>query len=184
MRNFTMDLRRNLFRNKQLHSLKYIVPYVIRTFINLIPRAWIFPLFFILCYLRHYLQRKNYSLILFTALVAPVLSVCHLQFSCRTWCLLEVKNDGKHSNPRNQRELEEIGLLLLIFKGGGKIMDGLYNNLFDIYIGRLIKSLRPFVVYNLLACRYSAGLQRISICYRKSIYYIYIGYRILYILHR
>ena len=34
--------------------------------------------------------------------------------------MLEVKNDVKHSKPRNLCELEEIGLVQLIINGSGK----------------------------------------------------------------
>ena len=46
----------------------------------------------------------------------------------------------------NLCELEEIGLLWLVIKGGGKRTDSLYDNQFDTYIGRLINNLSIFIV--------------------------------------
>ena len=45
----------------------------------------------------------------------------------------EAKNYGKHSKPRSMCELEEIGLVWFLIKGGGQIMDSIYDDLFDTY---------------------------------------------------
>ena len=68
--------------------------------------------------------------------------------------MLEFENDGKRYNPPNMYELEEIGLLLLIIKGNRQSMDGIYDNILDTYIGRLINSLRPYVLWPSRSVKY------------------------------